>query len=84
VQTLTAVNAEELAATLGKEHGEITCLVEAPHFLYAPIRKGDAVGRLTFFCGKKEIASCDLMASEDVPRALRDGFFARVFSFFKK
>ncbi|MBO4980229.1 MAG: D-alanyl-D-alanine carboxypeptidase [Clostridia bacterium] len=83
-QTVTAVNAEELAATLGKEHEEITCLVEAPHFLYAPICKGDAVGRLTFFCGKKEIASCDLVASEDVPRASRGGFLARVFSIFKK
>ncbi len=83
-ETLTAVNAESLAATLKKEHGKITYRIEAPHFLYAPINKGDVVGKIVFLCDNREIASSNLVASEAVGLASRGGFFSRLFSFFKK
>lgn len=81
---LTAVNSEELTATLKKEHGEILCKLEAPRFLYAPIKEGSCVGRLIYLCDGKEIASCDLLAPASVATASRGGFFARLFSLFKK
>lgn len=84
VQSLTAVNAEELAVTLKKEHSAITCKIEANHFLYAPIRAGAVVGRVIFLCDGKEIASSDLVASETVDIPSHRGFFSRIFSFLKK
>ena len=84
VSTLTAVNAEELAATLLKTHGKIDCRIEAQRFLYAPIKCGDVVGRIVCLCDGKEIASCDLVANEEVTRVPRDGFFARILSIFRK
>lgn len=83
-QTLSAINSEDLAATLKKEHGEILCKIEAPRFLYAPIEKGEIVGRVIFLCDNREIASSDLVASEAVELQSRGGFFSRLFSFFKK
>lgn len=84
VTTLAAVNAEDLAATLNKGHGEITCKIEAPRFLYAPIKTGERVGRLVYLCDGKEIAACDLVAETTAASASRGGFFSRLFSFFKK
>ncbi len=82
--TLTAVNSETLATTLPKGHGEITCRVEAPRFLYAPVNAGDVIGRLVCICDGEEIAACDLIAKETIARATRGGLFAWLFSIFKK
>ncbi len=83
-ETLTAVNSDTLAATLKREHGEVTCRIEAPRFLYAPVNEGDIVGRIICVCDGKEIASCDLIAKETVSRTARGGFFSWLFSLFKK
>ncbi len=82
--TLAAVNSDTLSATLSKEHGEITCRIEAPRFLYAPIQEGDVVGRIICMCGGKEIASSELIASHAVPSATREGFWSRLLSIFRK
>ena len=41
--------------------------VELPHFLYAPIRQGDTVGRIVYTLDGKVIASNDIIAEDDCP-----------------
>ena len=43
-----------------------------PAFLYAPVRKGQTVGKLTYEINGKVLASVDLLAGEDLrPRSNR-------------
>jgi len=66
-------NPEGCAVALPLSHGEITATVEAPRFLYAPIRAGETVGRVVYRCdlngdGSKEIlAEAVLTAQTHVP-----------------
>ncbi|MBQ7380648.1 MAG: D-alanyl-D-alanine carboxypeptidase [Clostridia bacterium] len=83
-ETVTAVNSDALSATLKKEHGEITYRIEAPRFLYAPVKKGDVVGKVVCVCDGKEVATSDLVASESINTAARNGFFAWLLSIFGK
>ena len=69
-------NRESLSVTLRKECGEISTKTELPRFIYAGAKKGDAIGRVRFFSDGREIGSCTLYLSEDVPRKQsKKGFF---------
>lgn len=69
--SVTVKNAETLSVTLGKDHGEITSVTELPPIIYAPVKKGDALGKTRFFSGGKEIGAVTLYACEDCERAKR-------------
>lgn len=43
-------NATDLSVTLPRERGSMLCTVELPHFLYADVESGTAVGQLVFRC----------------------------------
>ncbi|MBO5305724.1 MAG: D-alanyl-D-alanine carboxypeptidase [Clostridia bacterium] len=83
-ESITVSNSDALAATLKKEHGEITCKTEAPQFLYAPVNKGDVVGRVICICNGKEIASSDLIATDRIDTVKQSGFWTWLLSIFKK
>jgi D-alanyl-D-alanine carboxypeptidase len=65
---VTLENREALTAVLSKSHGEISTKTEIPRFIYAGAKKGDAVGRVRFFEGGREIGSLTLYLSEDAPK----------------
>lgn len=69
--SVTLKSAEALCVTLPKEHGEITSVTEAAPIIYAPVKKGDALGRVRFFSDGKEIGAVTLTASEDCGRTKR-------------
>ena len=45
--------------------------IEVPAFLYAPVRKGQTVGKLTYEINGKVLASVDLLAGEDLPAQIK-------------
>ena len=49
--------ATKIEVTLPKGHGVISYRLEMKRFLYAPVSKGEEVGKIVFFCDGKEIAS---------------------------
>ena len=44
----------------------IYCKVDVPHFLYAPVKKGESLGEARFFIDGREIYSSQLKADEDI------------------
>lgn len=62
-------------AVLPVGHGPITTRVELPHFVFAPVYAGTAVGTLSFFCDGMLIGSCDLTAAFSAAALPRRGFF---------
>ena len=67
-------NPLELRMTLPRGHGQILATVEAPRFLYAPIKEGQKIGRVIYQCdtngdGVREvIGEVPLLACYGVPR----------------
>lgn len=45
---------------------QITCRVFLPAFCYAPVRKGDQIGRLQYYLGDSPVYSIPILAGEDV------------------
>ncbi len=82
--SLKAENLTALAKTLNRGHGEITYRIEAPRFLYAPIKKGDKIGKIICLCDGQTIASSDLVAAENISYSKPRGFFAWLTSLFRK
>ena len=49
-----------------------------PHFLFAPLRRGDKVGELIVLLNGKRVLRLDVLCAEDAEEAERPGFFARL------
>lgn len=68
-----------VSADLVKGAHSLRTVIEMPHFLYAPVRAGEAVGRAVFYDGDTEIASCELYADGDVEmKKTKKTFFERI------
>lgn len=81
---VTVVNRGELRAVI-KLGGNIECRTELPHFAYAPINEGDAVGRLVYIMDGKVIAEAPLYASFSSDRIIyKKGFIEKILSVFSK
>jgi len=76
-ETVTAHNTQSLSALLLRDHTAITRRIEAAQILYAPIAKGQVIGRVIYECGGVEIASSDLVAATEVSckQSERRGFW---------
>ena len=59
------------ASVLAEEESGIEKRIEVPAFLYAPVRKGQTVGKLTYEINGKVLASVDLLAGEDLPAQIK-------------
>lgn len=69
-------NTDAIEVTLPASHGRITCSVEAPRFLFAPVTSGTVVGRLIYYCDGAVIGESQLITAVDVERRIvRSGFF---------
>ncbi len=79
-------NAESLSASLPKGHPPVKQIVEAPRFLYAPVKAGDEVGRLVFQCdlngdGRAEtIGAVPLTVQSDVAQKQKISLWRRILS----
>ena len=61
---------------------EVTWVVEAAPFLYAPVQMGDAAGYLVHYCNGFEVARQPLYICEDIPYAeCEDGFWQKIKNF---
>ena len=81
-------------ATVGISHGAFSALlpssqlrsvsydVEIPDKVQAPVKKGDAVGRLEFFSDGKPIGTVDIVCDEDAPRITYGVMFSKLFAKF--
>lgn len=82
--SVNAVNATAIEATLSTDRGELVCRIEGARFLYAPVKKGDVVGRIVCLSDGEEIASSDLIITEDIAPSKPRGFFGWLLSLFQK
>ena len=48
-----------------RSNGGITTKIEAPRFLFAPIKAGDEIGRVLYYCDGKLLATSPIYAAED-------------------
>ena len=62
--TLPCAPREKLSVLLPTEHGTVTCRIEMERFAYAPVEKGETVGRIIYLCDGKEIASSEIVTLE--------------------
>ena len=59
------------ASVLAEEESKIEKKMEVPSFLYAPVRKGQTVGKLIYEIDGRVLASVDLLAGEDLPAQVK-------------
>lgn len=71
--------------TLPKAHGEITCTVEAPRFLFAGFEAGKEVGRLVYRMDGKLLGTLPLVTEMGVKKAnVKRTIFSRIQDIFTK
>ncbi|MBQ7337694.1 MAG: D-alanyl-D-alanine carboxypeptidase [Clostridia bacterium] len=82
-------NRLDAALTLPRDHGALTCRVELPRFLLAPVAAQSEIGRLIFLCDtdnngtKEEIAAVPLHAMYDVEPLPAPTLLSRILTFFQ-
>lgn len=82
---ISAVLAGEISLieTRGTDRG-IKQEVYLPRFLYAPITRGDIIGEIKYVKDGEVIATASLVSCDSVGVYKKDGFFDRLFSFFRR
>ncbi len=77
--------ANTLSVMLPASHGEIGCIVELPHFLYAGFDEGKTVGRIIYTENGKAIGAVELKTAAGVKKEKqRRGFFEFLRNLFSK
>ena len=76
-------NTQAITVTLPRGHTTISCVVEAPRFLFAPIGQGDAVGKLMYYCDGRIIGESVLCTTAAVsPQNIKKGLWSRIMALF--
>lgn len=76
-------NTQAITVTLPRGHATISCVVEAPRFLFAPIGQGDAVGKLMYYCDGRIIGESVLCTTAAVsPQNIKKGLWSRIMALF--
>ncbi len=72
------------SAVLPKDSAGLRVVIELPRFVFAPIKKGDVIGRAVFYDGGTEVASLPIEALSDAPkRKEKKNFLMWLLSLFK-
>ena len=80
--SLLCVNCDYVAATLPRDHGEITVDVQLPQMIYAPVSAGDIVGHVTYKCDGKVIGETDIKAAYNIEQIrYKKNFWQKVWDF---
>jgi D-alanyl-D-alanine carboxypeptidase/D-alanyl-D-alanine carboxypeptidase (penicillin-binding protein 5/6) len=58
----------DTSAVLPNDAGELRVVIELPRFVFAPVKKGDIIGRAVFYDGENEVASLPIEALTDAPQ----------------
>lgn len=58
----------DTSAVLPNDVGELRVVIELPRFVFAPVKKGDVIGRAVFYDGQNEVASLPIEALTDAPK----------------
>ena len=68
VNIIKCENIQEKSASLPKSisRENITHKVELPQFVYAPVKKGDVIGRMIFMYGERIVGYSIIVACEDI------------------
>ena len=78
---ITVTNPEDVFATVPKNRGTVTHVIELPTIAFAPIEKGERLGRIIFYLDGIEIARADLCARYDVPATKQKNTLERLLDF---
>lgn len=70
---ITVCNPEGVYVVLPKEREDISYTVELSRFEFAPLEKGEVLGRLVFRCGDTVVGECTLVAAYGVSERTYDG-----------
>lgn len=77
--------ARAFRTTLPATHGEITCTVEAPRFLFAGFAEGEVLGRVIYRHGDEILAEIPLQSASGVPtEQAHRSIFDRIRGLFRK
>jgi D-alanyl-D-alanine carboxypeptidase/D-alanyl-D-alanine carboxypeptidase (penicillin-binding protein 5/6) len=68
IDAVSYVSSGKVKLSLPRNREEIRCIIEMHRFYYAPIKSGDALGRVVYYAGNDEIASFSIVAVNDVPK----------------
>ena len=80
--SLLCANCDYIAATLLRDHGEITVDVQLPQMIYAPVSAGDIVGHVTYKCDGKVIGETDIKAAYNIEQIrYKKNFWQKVWDF---
>ena len=80
--SLLCANCDYIAATLLRDHGEITVDVQLPQMIYAPVSAGDIVGHVTYKCEGKVIGETDVKAAYNIEQIrYKKNFWQKVWDF---
>lgn len=60
------VGSESFSMILPYDYEKIEMRIEAPRFLFAPIKGGERIGKVVYICDGKEIATSPIYAREDI------------------
>lgn len=89
--TVLVANAEECRRTLPNLAGTVSCTVELPRFVFAPIQEQEQLGTLVFYCdtdgdgNTEEIARVPLLACHSAAqRQSKPTLWQRICSFWKQ
>ena len=79
-QTVSCTPSEEKAYLLKDRAAKVTPVVHLPSFVYAPVKKGDAVGRVDYWYNGELIAQSVITADEDASyrNVPRQGFLGEL------
>jgi D-alanyl-D-alanine carboxypeptidase/D-alanyl-D-alanine carboxypeptidase (penicillin-binding protein 5/6) len=77
------ISAESASLPMNINPEDITRIIELPRFIYAPVKKGDIVGRIVFMykdkiIGYSILVSCEEIAAEPPKKSI----FERIFGLF--
>jgi D-alanyl-D-alanine carboxypeptidase len=87
VSMITCENVQAAYSSMPKsiKTGDIDHRIELPRFIYAPVQKGDIIGRIIFTHGGEDIAYSVIAAAENVEVNIpRQSVISRVIDFFRK
>lgn len=78
--TVLCTNLEPLSVTLKKDDINISGKLEYIRPLFAPVSKGEVVGKIVFYNNNEEIGSLDLVSIEEIKNIDYKNFFERLFT----
>ncbi len=74
----------DTSAVLPNNAGELRVVIELPRFVFAPLKKGDVIGRAVFMNGNEEVASLPIEALTDAPkRKVKKSFWQWILGLFR-